>query len=165
MTHNLESFVHGVHDLIAADPGPAGRERARLLLEEVLLLPDFIALVGDDQPQRRVLYTDVALGFSVLGHVYHEAKRTKPHDHGASWAIYGQVTGESIMDEWTIVEQATPEVPGKVRLERTYRLKPGVARLYNEGVIHSPRREAPAKLIRIEGADLHGKQRLAWDTV
>jgi hypothetical protein len=33
-------------------------------------------------------------------------------------------------------------------------LKPGMAYLYDEGVLHSPRREADTRLIRIEGMDL-----------
>ena len=164
-THDLESFAREVHALLAADLGPAGRERVRLLLESVLLTPPFAALVGDDQPQKRLLYEDHELGFEILGHVYHEAKRTKPHDHGPGWAIYGQVSGESIMDEWEIVEQATPERTGKVRLSRTYRLQPGQAHLYNERVLHAPRREAAAKLIRIEGPGVSGVKRLTWEAV
>jgi hypothetical protein len=45
-------------------------------------------------------------------------------------------------------------LPGKVEKVRTYKLTPEVAHLYNEGDLHSPRREADTKLIRIEGRDL-----------
>ena len=161
MSLSFADFARQTHELLAADSGPVGRERVRLLLESVLLSPEIAALVGDDQPNRRVLHSD-PLGFEILGHVYHEAKRTKPHDHGPSWAIYGQVSGESIMDEWRIVEQATPEVPGTVALDRTLYLKPGEARLYNERALHAPRRDAPAKLIRIEGPGAKGEGRLTW---
>ena len=37
---------------------------------------------------------------------------------------------------------------------RDYELTPGVAHVYNEGVVHSPRRDGDTKLIRIEGRDL-----------
>lgn len=163
MSHTLESFSQAVHDLLAADPGPQGREQVRQLLEEVLLLPAFAELLGDDQPQRRVLYADEQLGFSILGHVYHHAKRVAPHDHGDTWAIYGQVSGESIMDAWTIVEEPQGDQPGKVRLSHSYSLTPGVAHLYNEGVLHAPRREAAAKLIRIEGGHLGNRRQ--WEIV
>jgi hypothetical protein len=165
MSATFEQFSRRVHDLLAADAGPAGREQIRLALEAVLLDPAIAALVGDDQPNRRVLYADHELGFEILGHVYHEAKRTQPHDHGNTWAIYGQVSGESIMDEWTIVEQATAVKPGKVTLSHTYYLKPGQAHLYNEGVLHAPRRDAAAKLIRIEGPGLDTATRLKWEVV
>lgn len=159
MSHTLDSFSRHVHELLLADPGPGGREQVRQLLEEVLLQPAFAELLGDDQPQRRQLYADPQLGFVILGHVYHEAKRTSPHDHGSTWAIYGQVSGESIMDEWTIVEPARGDQPGLVKLSHTYYLRPGEAHLYNEGVLHAPRREAPAKLIRIEGGHIGPRRR------
>jgi hypothetical protein len=37
---------------------------------------------------------------------------------------------------------------------RTYNLTPGKAHLYNEGDLHSPRRESETRLIRIEGVEL-----------
>ena len=37
---------------------------------------------------------------------------------------------------------------------RTYKLTPGTAYLYNEGDLHSPRRDGDTRLIRIEGTDL-----------
>lgn len=165
MPHTLASFALRIRDHLAADPGPAGRERVRRELESVLLLPAFVAEVGDEQPQRRVLYHDTELGFSILGHVYHGARRAPPHDHGPTWAIYGQVSGETIMDEWSVVEPATPERPGTLRLSHSYRLTPGKAHLYNEGVIHSPRREAAASLIRIEGGPLGGGSRPGWQVL
>ena len=36
MAHTLESFAAAAHDILTADPGPAGRERLRALVEEVL---------------------------------------------------------------------------------------------------------------------------------
>ena len=44
--------------------------------------------------------------------------------------------------------------PGKVEKVRTYELTPGTAHVYNEGVLHSPRREGDTRLIQIEGTDL-----------
>ena len=45
-------------------------------------------------------------------------------------------------------------LPGKVEKVRTYQLAPGMAHLYDEGDLHSPRRDAETRLIRIEGVDL-----------
>jgi len=44
--------------------------------------------------------------------------------------------------------------PGKVEKARTYELTPGIAHVYNEGMLHSPRRAGDTRLIRIEGQDL-----------
>jgi len=56
--------------------------------------------LGDDVPERKVLYEDPELGFCILGHVYRGAKDSHPHDHGPSWAIYGQAQGETAMTDY-----------------------------------------------------------------
>jgi len=166
MTITLENFSQQVRNFLLEDSGLAGREKSRLLLQEVLVDKEFVEeYVRDDQPQRKVLYEDPDLGFAILAHVYHEAKQTQPHDHGVSWAIYGQVAGESQIQDWQIVEQATAEVPGKVRQTGARPLTPGVAITYNEGDIHSPSRKGPAKLIRIEGKHVQEVKRFAWTPV
>lgn len=166
MTITLDAFSNDVRELLLADSGVAGREKVRHLLQRVLVDKTFTEqYVRSEQPQRTVLYEDAELGFAILAHVYHEAKQTKPHDHGVSWAIYGQVEGESLIQDWEIVEQATDEVPGKVRQKGERKLTPGVAITYNERDIHSPSRKGPAKLIRIEGKHVQEKQRFSWDVV
>ena len=163
MAHSIESFSQQVHDILFAEPGPAGREKVRGLLEAVVNDPAFAEQhLGDEQPQRRVLYQDAELGFAILGHVFKEARRTQPHDHGSSWAIYGQVEGETTMDGWDIVEAATADAAGKVRLRDSIVLKSGSVRVYNEGEIHSPRRDGPAKLVRIEGNPNQTGPRNEW---
>ena len=55
--------------------------------------------------------------------------------------------------------------PGKVRHVRSYPLAPGMAHVYNEGDLHSPKREGPTKLIRIEGTNVEKVRRLAFERV
>jgi hypothetical protein len=88
-----------------------------------------------------------------------------PHDHGPTWAIYGQARGKTIMSDWALVEPATEDAPGKVRLVCEYALNPGDAHLYNEGDLHSPRRDGPTRLIRIEGRNLEKIRRLSYEAV
>ena len=60
---------------------------------------------GDEAPQAlRVLYEDKELGFQVLAHINEKARVSPPHDHGASWAIYGQATQYTDMTEWERVD-------------------------------------------------------------
>src|SRR5436190_1910221 len=126
----------------------------------------FIATyVGDDVPERKILYEDPKLGFCILAHVYDGVKESNPHDHGPSWAIYGQARGETIMNDWALVHPAGPDTPGKVRHVRSYTLKPGMAYVYNEGDLHSPRREGPTRLIRIEGTNMDKVRRLSYERV
>jgi hypothetical protein len=108
----------------------------------------------DADAERKLLYEDPDLHFCILAHVYKGAKSSSPHDHGPSWAIYGQAVGVTEMTDWRFVEKPANGQPGKVAKIRTYKMTPGVAHLYGEGVLHSPRRETDTRLIRIEGIDL-----------
>ena len=163
MSFTLESFAGNVQRILQRDPGPAGREEVRRLVEEALQDRQFIvAHINDDTPERQVIYEDPELGFCVCAHVNQGAREANPHDHGSSWAIYGQAFGETEMSDWQIVEPATEGQPGKVRRERVYSLKPGMAHLYNEGDVHSPKRVAATGLLRIEGKNTAKMKRLAY---
>ena len=166
MTYNIERFSAECNAILKQDPGVEGRKRVCALVQDVLKDNEFIkTYLTDDVPERKVLYEDPELGFCILGHVYHGAKDSNPHDHGPSWAIYGQARGETVMSDWTLVEPATEEKPGKVRLVRRYTLTPGVAHIYNEGDLHSPSRSGSTRLIRIEGRNLEKIRRLAYEEV
>jgi hypothetical protein len=73
--------------------------------------------------------------------------------------VYSQVTGETEMTDWRLLQKPANGQPGKVVKVRTYKLTPGIAHLYNEGDLHSPRRESDTRLIRIEGTDLTNVKR------
>jgi predicted metal-dependent enzyme (double-stranded beta helix superfamily) len=166
MGHTLEQLAAKMHDILSAEPGPGGREKVRSLVEDVLKDEAFIAkYLGDDVPERKILFEDPKLGFCILAHVYKGARESNPHDHGPTWAIYGQARGETLMNDWALVEPASEGKPGKVRHVRSYPLKPGMAHVYNEGDLHSPRRDGPTRLIRIEGRNMDTVKRLAYDKV
>jgi hypothetical protein len=164
MTHDLEQFSAACQRILTAEPGPAGREKVCALVQEVLVDEAFVAKhLGDDVPERKILYEDPTLGFCILAHNYTGAKESLPHDHGPSWAIYGQAKGETMMNDWALITPATEQQPGKVRHVKTYSLKPGMAHVYNEGDLHSPRREGPTRLIRIEGTNMDKVRRLKYE--
>ena len=164
MGYTLAQFSDAYHRILADDPSAAGRKKVCALVEQVLKDDAFVAAhLGDDVPDRTILYEDPELGFCILAHVNHGARESKPHDHGPSWAIYGQARGETVMSDWALVEPATEDKPGKVRLVRKYTLTPGLAHVYNEGDLHSPSRAGSTKLIRIEGRNLEKIRRLAYE--
>jgi predicted metal-dependent enzyme (double-stranded beta helix superfamily) len=166
MGYTLAQFASACHDTLTANPGPDGRTKVCALVQDVLQDETFIAAhLGDDTPERKILYEDPQLGFCILAHAYEGAKTSNPHDHGPTWAIYGQARGETLMNDWALVEPATETTPGKVRHVRSYPLKPGMAHVYNEGDLHSPRRDGPTKLIRIEGTNVEKIKRLKYEQV
>ena len=105
------------------------------------------------------------LGFCILAHKYNGEKTSPPHDHGPSWAIYAQARGETIMRDYDMIKDASADKPGKVKVSRTYSLKPGIAHVYNEGDLHSPTRVGPTSLVRVEGTDMSQIKRLRYELV
>ena len=166
MGYTLEQFSADCHRILAADPGPEGRKKVCGLVQKAAIDPEFVARhLPDDGPDRKILYEDPELGFCILAHVYHGAKQSAPHDHGPTWAIYGQAMGETVMTDWALISPASEERPGKVRHVRDYKLAPGAAYVYNEGDLHSPRREGSTKLIRIEGRNVEKIRRFPYEAV
>lgn len=166
MGYTLDQFASECHRILSAEPGPEGRQQVCSLLRDVLKDETFVAThLGDDVPDRKILYEDPDLGFCILAHVHTGAKESPPHDHGPTWAIYGQAQGETEMTDWELVEPASESKPGKVRRAKTYALSPGDAYVYNEGDLHSPRRESSTRLIRIEGLNMDTVHRLRYEAV
>jgi hypothetical protein len=166
MGYSLEQFSTECHRILKDDPGPEGRKQVCALLQQVLKDDAFVAAnLGDDVTERKILYEDPEIGFCILGHVHHGAKGSNPHDHGPSWAIYGQARGETIMTDYFPVARPGEGQPGKARPVRDYKLTPGMAYLYNEGDLHSPRREGSTRLIRIEGRNMEKVRRFPYERV
>ena len=166
MRLDLGKFSTECHNILKQDSGVEGRNKVCALVEEILTDEDFInTYLTDDLPERKVLYEDPELGFCILGHVYCDAKDSNPHDHGPSWAIYGQARGDTVMTDYAPVARPSEGHPGKARPVRDYTLKPGAAHLYNEGDLHSPRRDGPTRLIRIEGKNMEKIRRYPYERV
>ena len=166
MPQTLESFAAQCRKILLAENNPQGRTKVCSVLQEALKDEDFVAKnIPDSTPERKILYEDPDLGFCILAHNYQGAKQSSPHDHGPSWAIYGQARGETMMSDWQLLEPASAEKPGKVKKLRDYKLTPGVAHVYNEGDLHSPARVDSTRLIRIEGTNMEKVKRFKFEAV
>lgn len=163
MPMTLDSFVTRAREALKSHPGLEGRIMVCDLVREALQDPSFVsAHINDKTPERQVLYEDPDLGFTVLAHVYHDAKTSAPHDHGPSWAIYGQAAGETVMTDWECLARPTEATPGQAKRIKDYAMKPGDAYLYEPGILHSPRRDGPTRLLRIEGMNMDRVKRLPY---
>ena len=163
MAYTLTQLAADIRETLKADPGPAAKELAakekvcgyvsRALADQAFLATHLKDRAAGANP-RQVLYEDPELGFCICGHVYDGPAHGSPHDHGPSWAIYGQAVGITEMTDWKIVKKGSADEPTLVEPVKTYVMKPGDAHLYDVGAVHSPKRDAPVKLIRIEGKNL-----------
>lgn len=156
MSYSLENLAADIKATLKKSPGGEGREQVCGLVSKACLDKEFVAkhLTAEQCKPRKVLYEDPELGFCICGHVYGDKAEGKPHDHGSSWAIYGQAVGKTAMTDWKIVKKGEGENPALVEPVRTYEMKAGDARYYEIGFVHSPNRQEPTKLLRIEGANL-----------
>lgn len=166
MSFTLESFSSECRRILKEDGGRAGREKVRDLVQQALKDEQFVkTYINDNTPDRNVIYEDAELGFCVCAHVNRDAKEANPHDHGPSWAIYGQAFGETVMSDWEVLEPAAEGKPGKVKRGSVYTLKPGMAHIYHEGDVHSPRRDQPTGLLRIEGKNTTKLKRYPYKAI
>lgn len=165
MSDALRRFCADCHDILRADPGRSGRERVRDRLEALLADRAFVdAHCGPDAQQGvHVLYDDPALGFQVLAHINDKARRSPPHDHGESWAIYGQATEFTDMIEWDRTDDGSDPSHAELRPARRYRLEPGKAGIYDDGKIHSIDYPDRSRFVRVTGADLDRIPRIKID--
>jgi predicted metal-dependent enzyme (double-stranded beta helix superfamily) len=165
MPYELDQFISDTRAALTRDPGPAGRHEVMKNLERLLTNKAFVEkYCNDDQPTGiKVLYEDPQLGFQVLAHIMGKARVSPPHDHGKSWAIYGQAKQYTDMVEWQREDDGSDPTHARLKPVKKYRLNPGQAGIYQDGAIHSIDYPDNARFIRVTGTDLDKIDRIKID--
>jgi len=163
MAYDLEQFIADCRSILGRDSGPSGREQVRTRLEALLQNPDFIRRQEETPRGLHVLYEDPELGFQVLAHINDKARAGSPHDHGASWAIYGQATHYTDMIEWDREDDGNDPKHAKLKPAKKYRLEPGRAGIYQDGKIHSISYPDHSRFVRVTGTNLDRIHRVRFD--
>ena len=101
-----------------------------------------------------MVYEDATSGLQVLTHVYADGKESPPHDHGSSWAVYGQAVAHTDMTIWRRTDDGKQSGHATVTPVKTYRLDPLMAGTFEPGEIHSIKFPAGARFLRVTGKDL-----------
>ena len=156
MSYTFEQFCSDCRDFLTSQPGPNGREKVRCKLENLLKEPDFLkAECGSNaKPGIRTIYRDKETGFNVLIHVYDSGKKGPPHDHGKSWAVYGQAEKWTDMTLWNRTDNGLKEEFSEFKKVRSFRLDEGLAGTFEIGEIHSIQFPDGARFVRVTGTDL-----------
>jgi len=165
MTYTLDQFCTDSHAAMTNNPGSAGRDQIRRHLEKLLVNESFIAdhLASQDSG-KALLYHDRDFDFYVMAHGTNAGDREgKPHDHGASWAVYGQAIGLTNMTVWNRTDDGSQSGHAELTECRTFPLNPGKAALFDTGIIHSTAHPKPARWVRVTGTDLDTIERYSYD--
>lgn len=165
MAYTLEQFCTDAREAMKKDTGDAGREVARQKLEKLLADQAFIAEhCGPDKPKgTKLLYRDPELDFNVLAHCFNGGSESPPHNHGNSWAIYGQAAGVTDVTVWRRKEFDPKTGHAEIEIEEQYKLPTGRAGLFNPGVIHSIDFTTGSRYIRVTGTDLNKLNQDVYD--
>ena len=165
MAYDLDQFISDCRTILAHDGGSGGREQVRVQLEKLLANQDFVReYCGEDAPRGlKVLYEDPKLGFQILAHINDKARVSPPHDHGASWAIYGQAALWTDMTEWKREDDGKDPKHAKLKPAKKYRLTPGKAGIYQDGKIHSIDYPDKSRIVRVTGVNLDKINRIRID--
>jgi hypothetical protein len=165
MAYDLDQFISDCRTILTRDPGQKGREEVRVRLEKLLSNQDFVhKYCGDEVKQGLVtLYEDPKLGFQILAHNNEKGRAGQPHDHGASWAIYGQAIKYTDMTEWDRIDDGRDPKHAKLKQTKKYRLDPGHAGIFQEGAIHAIDYPDKSRFVRVTGTNLDKINRVRFD--
>jgi predicted metal-dependent enzyme (double-stranded beta helix superfamily) len=161
MSYLLENFCDEVRAILTAGDDSAGRDQIRQKLELLLQDDAFCAeYVGSEESSGlKQIYQDPNLHFCVLAYNMADARTSPPHDHGTSWAVYGQAEGYTDMTIWDAADGSD----GNIKPVRTFRLEPGQAGLFDVREIHSIQYPVGSKFVRVTGADMSLETRRVFD--
>lgn len=156
MAYTLTDFCEDHHALLTSGLAlDRALPRIAEKLSDLLRNPEFVAETFSDDmaPGRRILHHDPDTDVYVLAHVQAGPKKGSPHNHGASWAIYGTARAVTNMTEW---RRTNPESEEQAVLEPVahYSLGPGETHAYGPGVLHSTEHPRKAWVIRVTGTDV-----------
>jgi len=165
MAYTLEQFCTESREVMKQKPGDDGREIVRKKLEQLLANPAFIAEhCAADKPKGNFqLYRDPELDFVVLCHRFGAGSKSPPHNHGNSWAIYGQAAGETDVTVWRRKAHDPKTGHAEIEVEQQYKMPAGKAGLFNPGVIHTVEFTDGSRYIRVTGTDLNKLDQEVYD--
>ncbi len=163
MAYTLNNFCDETRAILKKNDNSSGREQIRKSLEQLLADKAFCAEYAgaENNTGMQHIFEDAELNFCVLAYNMESPRISPPHDHGTSWAVYGQVAGYTDMTIW----RAAEENEEKIEQVQHFRLEPGQAGLFDTEEIHSIDYPAKSKFIRVTGVDMSKEARRVFDPI
>ena len=165
MAYQLEDLCNDCRRALAGGAGREALETVRRSLARLLANAEFVDQTCGPAatPGLHLLYEDKELGFQVLAHINEKPRVSPPHNHGDSWAVYGQAIGHTDMTEFKRVDDGADPAHVKLEATRKYRLNPGEVGVYADGAIHSIDYPPKSRFIRVTGTNLDKINRVRFD--
>jgi predicted metal-dependent enzyme (double-stranded beta helix superfamily) len=165
MSYDFDRFIADARATLRRGSGPAELEEIRRGLATLLGNAAFVERSCGSSAKGGLhrLHVDDKLGFEVLAHVNEKARKSPPHDHGDSWAIYGQAIGHTDMTEYRRVDDHSNPDVAKLEVTRRYRLSPGEVGIFAGSAIHAIDYPDKSRFIRVTGTNLDSIDRVAYD--
>lgn len=165
MSYDFDQFIADARATLRRGSGPAELEDVRRGLSKLLANAAFVERTCGPSAKGGLhrLHVDDKLGFEVLAHVNEKARKSPPHDHGESWAIYGQAIGHTDMTEYRRMDDHRDPDTAKLEVTRRYRLNPGEVGIFAGSAIHAIDYPDRSRFIRVTGTNLDAIDRVAYD--
>ena len=166
MIYEFESFCADCRNSYNQITGEADLEIIRQNLEKLIKEnSEFVETSCGANAEYGVneLYTDAQNGFIVYAHNIKTGRTSPPHDHGASWAVYGQAKKYTDMTEYRRLDDKSEAGHAEIEETKRYRLDFGMAGKFGPHAIHQIHFEDEARFIRVTGADLFKEATLTYD--
>ncbi|MBI4194623.1 MAG: hypothetical protein HY526_06035 [Betaproteobacteria bacterium] len=165
MPYSLQEFCEDTKRILKVDPGRGGVKSVMANIGRLIKDDDFIKEYFHDEIEHGVrrLYVDGELGFVVLGYRCEKAHSTPVHDHGNSWALYGQVRDYTEMTEYDRIDDGTDPTIAKLGVKTRYKLNPGRVGMYWGKQLHAAFTPVGCRYLRVTGTDLDRIARVRID--
>ena len=162
MAYSLDNFCEDTRLILSEGDDSDGRAKIKQKLEQLLTDQAFCEEYAGAENKTGMIqiFEDPKLHFCVLAYNMEKPRTSPPHDHGKSWAIYGQVAGYTDMTIWESEYGAD-----NLSQTRSFRLEPGQAGLFDTRVVHSIDYPSGSKFIRVTGVDMSKEARRVFDPV
>ncbi|MFZ1908518.1 MAG: hypothetical protein WAU52_05485 [Burkholderiales bacterium] len=165
VNYEFDQFINDVRTTLRRGRGPAELEDVRQRLAKLIANGAFVQRTCGPAATGGLhrLHVDDELGFEVLAHINEKARKSPPHDHGESWAIYGQAVGYTDMTEYRRVDDGSDPEQATLEQTRRYRLNPGEVGVFAGTAIHAIDYPDRSRFIRVTGTNLDAIARVAYD--
>lgn len=167
MGYAINDFCDDTRRILRASGATrAALQQVKACMERLLKDRHFTAAHFNDVTQvgLRRIHADPELGFEIMSYRWIEPRKSPPHDHGDSWAIYGQVHEHTDMTEYERTDDGSKPEYATLAVKSKYKLEPGQAGIYWGHELHSTETPRGACYLRITGTDLENIPRIRIDT-